>query len=293
MGKLKIRKKKKEHEFNRVSLSYAKSDDPFLKRFFIKAIEFATGKPKIEKLYNEVRDSQPDPPGVWELALQKLTVDLVYDEEQLLKVPKEGPVVFIANHPFGVLDGLMLGHLVSRVRPEFFVLVNKLLCQNEELISPFLLPIDFEETKEAVKNNIETRKETIRRIEAGQALMIFPSGGVATAPKPWKKAEDLEWKRFVTQVIKRSEATVIPIFVHGQNSRLFQVASKINMNLRLSLLLNELRNKMGKTFKIEIGDPIDYELLRPIKDRQEMLDYLRKVTLSLGEQEQEENLDFR
>jgi putative hemolysin len=95
------------------------------------------------------------------------------------------------------------------------------------------------------------------------------------------KAQDLEWKRFTAKVIQQTQATVVPIYVHGQNSRLFQLASRIHLQLRLSLLLHEIRNKIGKTVRVTIGDPIAYETLSQAADRNGMLTYLRKVTFNL------------
>lgn len=265
----------------RARLSYSNPGDPLLKKMVIAAIELATGRPKLEKLYNQVRHMRLHPADLWGAALQQLDVKLNYDAAQLAKIPTKGPIVFIANHPFGVVDGLILGHLVSRVHKRFVILVNEVLCKEEQL-QDFLLPIDFRETKEALQTNLRSRQETMERLKRGEALAIFPAGGVSTSPKIFGKAEDLEWKRFTIKVIQQTQATVVPIYVHGQNSRLFQIASHIHLQLRLSLLLNEIRNKIGKTIRVEIGNPIPYDTLQKATDRQNMLEYLRKVTFDLG-----------
>ena len=264
-------------------LTYTNDRDPVARKLIMRAIELATGRRRIEKLYHEIYDMELQPEEVWKACLDQLGIEAQYDRSQLDKVPKGGPVVFIANHPFGVVDGLMLGHLVSQVRPRFFVLVNSLLL-GEALLDDFLLPVNFEESREAVRQNIKTKQETIRRIAGGEALAIFPGGGVATARKWYKReVEEFEWKRFTAKVVQQSKATVIPIFFHGRNSRLFQLASKINPNLRLSLLINEIRNKMNSPLQITIGDPLPYQELAKIKDRQELLDHLKATVLALGE----------
>lgn len=266
----------------RAKLTYSSPDDPVIKRLLIETIEFATGRRKLEKVYNSIYQMDLAYGEVWGVALKKLHLYLQYNEDQLQKIPREGPLVFVANHPFGVVDGLMLGHLVSLVRNRFFILVNEVLAR-EPLLEEYLLPIDFRETKEAMRTNIETRRISMDRLRKGEALAIFPAGGVATSPKIWKrKAYDLEWKRFVAKLIQATEATVVPVFFSGQNSRIFQVASNINMNLRLSLFLHEIRNKRGKQIPVIIGDPIPFDKLEPLKDRQELLDYLREETYKLG-----------
>lgn len=265
---------------HRATLTYSKPNDPPLRKIMIAAIERATGRRKLERFYNEILALDLPPAELWSAALAKLQVRMVFDAAQLAKVPTEGPLVFVANHPFGVVDGLILGHLVSRIRERFVILVNEVICKEEQL-ADFLLPIDFQETKEALQTNLRSRQETMARLKRGEALAIFPAGGIATAPRVFGKAQDLEWKRFTAKVIQQTQATVVPIYVHGQNSRLFQLASRIHLQLRLSLLLHEIRNKIGKTVRVTIGDPIAYETLSQAADRNGMLTYLRKVTFNL------------
>jgi putative hemolysin len=261
-------------------LSYAKDSDPRIKRIIIKAMERFTGRPRIEKLYTEMKSMELTPQSIWKIALEKLRVYPHFSQEQLEKIPQNGPVLFVANHPFGVIDGLLLGLLASKIRPEFGILVNEVLC-TEEMFKPYFLPIDFRETKEAMQTIINTRKETIERLERGEAIAIFPSGGVATAKNIIGPLQDLEWKRFVLKLIQKSQATVVPIFFHGQNSFLFQLASHIHPNFRLSLLLNEVRNKMNRNIGISVGNPLAYEDLLKVGKNDELLHHLHKITWDL------------
>lgn len=262
------------------SFTYADVNDPWWKKRLIEAVEFSTGRAKIERLYNEIRDLEVLPKTLWSLGLQQLQVKMLYDVEQLQKIPRTGPLVFIANHPYGIVDGLMLAALVAEVRDEFVFLVNEVLTRDERL-SPFLLPIDFRETKEALRTNLESRDKAIQRLKAGEALAIFPSGAVATSQSWFGPAVDLEWKNFVLKLIQQSRATVVPLFIEGQNSRLFQMVSQVSMPLRLGLLLYETLNKMKRTIRVTIGDPIAYEDLEKTCGRTEMLGYLRNKVESL------------
>jgi putative hemolysin len=218
---------------------------------------------------------------VWEAALSKLKIRLDYNAADLIRIPNKGPLIVVANHPFGVVDGLILGYLVSRVRSKFTVLVNEVLCK-EKLFASYLLPIDFRETRAAMQTNIETRRQALTRLQAGEALAIFPAGGVATTDGWRGKATDLEWKRFVAKLIQVTRATIVPIYVHGQNSRLFQAVSQFSQTLRIGLLLHEVRNKMGRQIKVSIGEPIAYEAISGLRDRQVLLTYLRDVTYGLA-----------
>ncbi len=264
-------------------LTYVSPDDPKWKQFIIRTMEMFTGYRTVEKKYNEIQNMDIEPIQLWGETLKKLNISMDYNPQQLAKIPKTGPLVLIANHPFGVVDGLVLGKLTSMVRKEFLFLVYDSLCQQDERINQFLLPVDFRETKEALRTNINTRKEAIKRLDEGGTLLIFPAGGVSTAPKGIGKAEDLEWKRFVVKVIQRSKATVVPVFFHGQNSRIFQIISQFSAPMRLGMLIHEVKNKMGKTMKVEIGNPISFEELAHLKDRQIFLDYLKKQVYALEE----------
>jgi len=267
-------------EIAKSRLSYAKDNDPRFKRIIIKAVERFTGRPRIEKLYTEMKNMELTPQSIWKIALEKLKIYPHFSQEQLNKIPLEGPVIFVANHPFGVVDGLMLGLLASKIRPKFGILVNEVLC-TEEMFKPYFLPIDFRETKEALQTIINTRKETIERLDRGEAIAIFPSGGVATAKNVIGPLEDLEWKRFVLKLVQKSQATVVPIFFHGQNSFLFQLASHIHPNFRLSLLLNEVRNKMNRHIGISVGDPLPYEELIKVGKNDELLHHMHSITWKL------------
>ncbi len=266
-------------------LTYTSEDDPLLRRLVINTVEIISGRQRIQRLYEEMQDMEYEPHESWSLALDQLKIGRKYDEQLLERLHSDGPVVVISNHPFGVVDGLILAEITSKIQTKFSILVNIALCGHDEKINEFLLPISFDETKESAKINIETKRIATERLKRGEALAIFPSGGVATAPKLWKKAEDLEWKRFASNVISKSGATVLPMFVHGRNSFLFQIASHIHESLRLGFLMFEVRNKMGKEVNVTLGKPIPPEKIKEQGGKQALLDYLRGKVFELGEAE--------
>jgi putative hemolysin len=263
------------------SLSYAEPDDPRLTKWMIQLVEGLTGRRLIEKKYNKVLNSGLPGKDLMSAALRALDINLCFDGFSIMDIPREGPIIFIANHPFGVVDGLAMGEIVSKVRDKFAILVNAVLCRNPQL-DPFLLPIDFREIPEALRTNIKTRQEAVSRLSKGEAIAIFPSGAVATAPFPGKEPVDLEWKRFVVKLITQSKATVIPLYFHGYNSFWFQLASYIHMNLRLGLLLFEVKNKIGKTLFVSIGKPITPNEWQSKNVISALLPFLRAQTMTLG-----------
>lgn len=260
--------------------TYTSPHDSKFKRWVIGTVEKLTGREYLQDIYNQLHEEDPNPWDVWGNALHKLDIQLDYDDVQLQKTPKEGPVIFVANHPFGVVDGAILCYLVTRVRRDFFLLVNEVLSR-EPILKGHLLPVDFRGNDEAMAVNLKTKEMTTERLRQGEALAIFPSGGVATSMKFFGDIQEFPWRRFICTRIHETKCTVVPIYFYGKNSRLFQFVSKFSMNLRLGLLLHEIMNKRGKTVKMEIGDPITYDEMEKYQDRQKLIEYLYNRTMLL------------
>jgi putative hemolysin len=261
--------------------SYAAPDDPRLKRLIIRAIEAMTGQPYLKSLYDEHRKNPVPGESFWSAAMRNLELKIDYNKEALARLPATGPLVIVANHPFGVLDGLIISYLTSMVRDDFLVLTNSVLYQADE-IRDHLLPIDFAETKEALDTNLKSRAAAKTHLLRGGVLVVFPAGGASTAPKPWsKRAVDAEWKNFAARLIASAKAPVAPVYFAGQNSRLFQIASHISMTLRLSLFFKEVYDKIGSELRVRIGEVIPYSDLQQL-DRTKLMEHLRKKTYALG-----------
>ena len=264
------------------TFSYASAEDPRLKRFVIRLIERMSGQPYLKSLYEDFRANPLPGESFWDSAIRRLELNVVYDEAKLAAWPKTGPLVVVSNHPFGVLDGVVICQLVSRVRKDFLVLTNSVLYRAEE-IRPFLLPVDFAETEEALQTNLKTRAKAKSHLQSGGCLVVFPAGGVSTTPTVWhKRAIDTEWKTLTARLISQAKAPVAPVYFAGQNSRLFQLASHVSMTLRLSLLFKEVHDKIGSDIPIRLGDVIPFDLLSAISDRHAFMDHLKSATSALG-----------
>lgn len=267
------------------SFSYATPDDPWLKRLVIRAIERMTGQPYLKSLYDDHITNPVPGESFWDSAVRRLKLNLVVNEDGIAQMPKSGPLVVVANHPYGVLDGIVISQLVNRVRSDFLVLTNEVLTRAEE-IRPFLLPIDFAETQEALATNLKSRARAKEHLMAGGCLIVFPAGGVSTTPKLWAKdAIDAEWKKFTGRLILQCKAAVVPVYFAGQNSRLFQLASHVSMTLRLSLIFKEVYDRIGTDLHVRVGETIPHERLAGANDRQAFMDQLRNLTYRLGEGE--------
>ena len=266
-------------------LTYASPDQPWWQRQMIKSIENCSNRKHLERLY-----------GIWQDTIVDKSDRMMTDLLGLLQVdmkvnarewpPKnlpDGPLVIIANHPFGIGDGIAILSIAETLQRPFKILINKELLKVPE-IERYSLPIDFEETKEALQNNLRTKREAIRLLNEGYTIVIFPAGGVATAKKPFGPAEDLPWKLFPARLIQQSKATVLPVYFHGQNSRIFQIASHVSQTLRLSLLVREFSRFAGSILPVRIGDLIPYEEFSEIRDRKALTQYLYDCVFGMREE---------
>jgi putative hemolysin len=180
------------------------------------------------------------------------------------------------------LDGLIINHLMQRVRPDFKVLTNGVLCKAPEA-NANLLPIDFSGTAEALQINLETRKTARSVLKDGGCIVVFPAGGVSTIPN-WKDnvAQDTQWQPFIGGLIQASKADVLPIFFEGQNSRLFQWGSLLSQTVRVALYFKELTDRIGSQVGVKIGQTIPYSKIERYKDKNELVSHLRTQTYALG-----------
>lgn len=274
--------------------SYANPDHPPLKRWVIRAIEGLSGRRKILDLYEVWKNSIIGTSDyIWSdlLGLINLDVEMGSGEWPPKDLPG-GPLVLIANHPYGIGDGLAILALAEQLDRPFKILINNELLKVPE-VRPFSLPVDFEETKEALKTNMATRKEALRLLKEGTTIVVFPGGGVATAQKPFGRAEEFPWKTFTAKMIRSSKATVLPLYFDGQNSWLFHLVSKFSLTLRLSLLVREFRKILGSVITARAGAPIPFETLSGFGDQKEIMDFLQSKVMEMAPADRKDRLSGR
>jgi putative hemolysin len=268
-----------------VRFSYSTAEHSVLQRAVIQTIEKIGGQRKLRKLYFQHQKSVAGGENFFDAAIRLLKLDVAFDEAELALTPKTGPVLFIANHPYGVLDGITLTWLATKVRPDTKVLANDVLCQAPEAAEN-LLPVAFAPTREARETNVNSRHAAQNWLKAGHAVGIFPGGGVATSEKPMKgQAVDLPWAPFTAKLLTMSKATVVPIFFTGQNSRLFQLASHLSLTLRLSLVFRETTRRIGTGLSVRIGRPVPFSEIAHLENRNDLVAELRKRTYDLAKAE--------
>lgn len=266
---------------NLPSLSYADYFDHPIKKRLVRAVERLSGQPRIQRLYRQYREDLKDEP-FFAAAVKLLDLRVEIDVARHAAIPKTGPLVVVANHPFGVLDGLVMCHLLSLIRTDFKVLTNAVLDGAPEA-SDWILPIDFAGTKDAQATNIATRKQSLDILRDGGCIVVFPAGGVSTAPTVFSRAAvDDTWKPFTAKLITQSGANVVPVYFEGQNSRLFQLASHLSLELRLALIFREVNRKRGKRMPVHIGEVLTPEGLASAGKRAELMAFLREATYAMA-----------
>jgi putative hemolysin len=261
------------------TFSYASDEVSKISQGVIRLIELASGQRKVVRLYEAYRQAQRPAEAFWQDAVRTLRLDLRFDRDPLRWIPAAGPHVVVANHPFGIVDGVILCWMVSQVRRDFKIMTHRVLYQAPE-VREHIIPIDFSETREATLKNIAARRDAERILAAGGVLIVFPAGAVAMTKGPFGRAVDFEWKPFVAKMLLRTGADVLPVFFHGQNSRLYQVAGNISLTLKLSLLFHEAVNKIGSPVTVSIRDMIPNETLRRIGSRQDVIAFLKAATFA-------------
>lgn len=267
-------------------LTYAAPTDPRLKRWIIHTIEGLSGREKFLPLYRYWRDhivpKSAHPYGdVLNLVDVKMQVTTKSAATWPPPIPNETPLVMIANHPFGIGDGIAILAMAEQLGRPFKVLINNQLMRIPE-IRPYSLPIDFDETRAAQEINLATRKEALRLLAAGTTIIVFPAGGVATARSMFGRAVDLPWKLFTARMIQSSKASVLPVWFEGQNGPLFHLASRFSLTLRLSLLVSEFRRFAGSTLTVNIGPLIPFVELKHGGDRKLLTEELHAIVHALA-----------
>lgn len=233
---------------------------------------------KINKLYSNVYDE--DPEAFLDRLIEALGVTIEINEEDLLKIPKEGPFITISNHPFGGLDGIILIKLLSKIRPDYKVMANFLLKKIVPIQDYFLGVNPFEDRKNI--SSASGIKEALRHLEEGKPLGLFPAGEVSSYKADSNNIEDKEWGPSVLKMIKKANVPVIPIYFKGSNSLLFQLLGLIHPMLRTVKLPSELLNKKNRIIRMRIGSPIAPEIQNSFTDIMQYGKFLRAKTYLLG-----------
>ena len=216
-----------------------------------------------------------------EALLAEMKVKLDVQPADLERIPVKGPLVAVANHPFGVLDGASLAVLLSRVRPDVKILTNSLLEGIPELREQCIF-VDPFHTANSVDKNIKPLKQALDWLRKGGALAVFPAGEVSQWNVRQAQVTDPAWNTVAARLIRKTGANALPVYFCGRNSVTFQLLGLINPRLRTLFLLQEFLQQREKNVQIRIGKAIPSELIANLENDEEATEYLRLRTYLLS-----------
>lgn len=269
--------------YDRRKLSYANTFTNPFQRNTIKTLELLTGK---LRLLRKVRQFEkmgiPFGQPFWSQALNLLGIELLTSESEISRIPKKGPVVIVANHPHGLVDGMVLAELIGSVRTDYKILTRSLLTGVKQ-IDQFMIPVPFDHEENALQKSLEMRRVAMKHLENDGVLVLFPSGKVASSDTIFGSVVEGEWSPFTAKLIQKSNADVLPIFFPGSNSRMYQIANQISATLRQGLLIYEVVHAMNKPQKPVVGNLIKQdEISSWRRDPRGFMRWLRDTTIALG-----------
>lgn len=269
--------------YDRGALTYSNTFDSPVRRGIIKSIEWCSGKIHIIRMIREFeRRGKFHGQAFWRGALDVMGIDLITPQEQLDRIPKTGPVVIVANHPHGMVDGMVFADLIGRARTDYRILTRAFLTDIDEDAGQFLIPVPFPHEEDAQAKMVEMRKQAMAHLKEGGVIGIFPSGVVASSNSLFGPMIEDEWNLFTAKMIRLSGAQVVPLFFPGANSRWYQMANQVSATLRQSLLIHEIVNACGKPQKPVVGHPFDPDEVKVrLKDQRACMDWMREETLKL------------
>lgn len=197
-------------------------------------------------------------------------------------IPAEGPVVVVANHPFGGIEGVLMLAMLEKYRPDAKVLVNFMLSIIPELRKDFLFVNPFG-GNDAKRENMRSMKASLKWLEEGHVLAVFPAGEVSSMDRKAGFVRDIPWSTTIARMIRKSGATVVPIFFEGDNGRFFNFMGRIHPRLRTALLPHELVNKRGRHLRMEFGEPIAPRELSAYATDESLTTFIRLRTYILAD----------
>lgn len=272
-----------EVPYDRRRLSYASTFTNPTQRIIIQTIEHLTGKLRLlRKIRRFEAMGVPHGQAFWKQALDVMGIELKTPQEQIDRIPKDGPLIITSNHPHGLVDGMVLAELIGRVRTDYKILTRSLLTGITE-IDQFMIPVPFPHEEDALEKNLVMRKDAMNHLKGGGVVILFPSGVVGASKTAFGPVVEEQWNPFTAKMIQRSQAKVLPVFFPGGNSRWYQVANQISPTLRQSLLLFEVVKALNKPQTPVVGQLIDRPEIKDWADNPRgFVSWLRDETLKLG-----------
>ncbi len=271
--------------YDKRKLSYSGTFTDPKKIYAIRVIEWLTGKLPLLRLIRKFeKGGVKEGREFFTQTLEFMGIDLITPPENVDNIPATGPLIVVANHPHGMVDGMVMAELVGRKREDFLILTRSLISGIKE-ISQFMLPVPFPHEADSLNESLKMRKTAMEHLKNGGVIILFPAGAVSSSETWFGPAIEKEWNPFTAKMINRSGATVLPIYFPGQNSRLYLIADRISATFRQGLLLHEVVHSLNKPQRPVVGKPLSADELKHWGSNQRgFMAWLRDHTLALKDQ---------
>lgn len=251
-----------------------------LRNALYRGVETASGLAELDAIYRN-NDWPRQPRAFCEQALRLLQIDYQVDPAELDHVPRTGPAIVVANHPFGGLDGIIAAHLLTGIRSDIRIMVNFYLCRIDELRDLFI-PVDPYAGEQARRSNSRPLREALHWVREGGCLLVFPAGDVARYSVKRGGVREVAWNPMIGRLVRMTAAPVVPLHIYGRNSWLFQALGLLHPRVRTFMLPRELLNKAGSQVDLRIGRPIKYSRLQRLGSDEKVTRYLKMHNGLLG-----------
>ncbi len=248
-------------------------------------VESCIGLRKLDKLYHDNFQSTDTPKDFVKQGLELLDIDYQISQGNNTTIPEKGPLIIMANHPFGGVEGLVLVDLILKIRPDIKILTNQALSVFDSF-NKICIDVDVLNTCSNKKKNWLAFNEARNWIDTGGALLLFPSGEVASWQWKQKTVVEAPWQNTVARLAQKTQANILPVFFEGTNSTVFHSLGLIHKRMRTIWLIRELINKKGEKIRLRIGEVITQNDIASLDNKTVITNYLRLKTLLLGCQQE-------
>lgn len=243
----------------------------FLKNPVAGALMKLTKIDEVNLLYDKIKDKQGK--DFFDAFVKERDLKYIVFEEDLAKIPKTGPFILVSNHPLGAIDGILMCKILTEIRPDFKVMGNFLL-EKIKPMEPFVIPVNpFGGDRKKLQNSASGMRETLKYLENGGCIGIFPAGEVSNKNNPESEIRDKEWEKPALKLIKIAKVPVVPMYFHAFNSRMFYNVSKIHPDLQTLMLPTEMMRKRDKPIRVRIGKQVSVK----VQEEQESIDELSEL----------------
>lgn len=228
---------------------------------------------EVNELYDKLKDKNGK--DFFDNFVRERNLKYIIFEEDLAKIPKNGPFILVSNHPLGAIDGILMTKIVSEIRPDFKVMGNFLLSKIKPM-QPYVISVNPFENRKDLHASGGGMRETLRHLEQGGCVGIFPAGEVSNKNNVFGEILDKDWEKPALKLIKMAKVPVIPMYFHAKNSRLFYQLSKLHPNLQTMMLPSEMMNDRDKPIRMRIGRSISVKTIEEQDNIDELGEFLRR-----------------